>query len=38
MVRLNLHLLQTVLPDNDVRGDTVLTVVEKNNPVAQWLV
>ena len=29
---LNLHLLKTVLPGNDVRGDTVGAVVEEDNP------
>lgn len=28
---LDLHLLETVLPDNDVGGDTILTVVEEDN-------
>jgi hypothetical protein len=30
---LNLHLLEAVLPDNDVGGNTVLTVVEKDDPI-----
>lgn len=30
---LNLHLLQTVLPDGNIGGDTILAVVEKNNPI-----
>lgn len=29
---LDLHLLKTVLPDDDERGDTVLAVVEEDNP------
>lgn len=29
---LNLHLGDTVLPDDDVGGNTVLTVVEEDNP------
>jgi hypothetical protein len=29
---LNLHLLKTVLPDNDIGGGAVLAVVEQNNP------
>lgn len=29
---LDLHLLQTVLPGNDVGGDTILTVVEEDDP------
>lgn len=30
---LNLHLIQTVLPDGDEGGDTILAVVEENNPM-----
>jgi hypothetical protein len=33
-VFLNLHLLEAVLPDNDVRGGAVLAVVEEDDPVA----
>jgi hypothetical protein len=29
---LDLHLLEAVLPDNDVRGDTVIAVVEQSDP------
>lgn len=29
---LNLHLSDTVLPDDDVGGNTVLAVVEEDNP------
>ncbi len=28
----DLHALETVLPDDDVGGGTILAVVEKNNP------
>jgi len=31
-LRLDLLLLQTMFPDGHVRGDTVFTVVEQNNP------
>lgn len=30
---LNLHLLETMLPDSDVWSNTVLTVVHENDPV-----
>jgi hypothetical protein len=30
---LDLHLLETVLPESEVGGDTVLTVVENSKPV-----
>lgn len=29
---LNLHLLEAVLPDNNVWGDAILAVVEEDNP------
>lgn len=32
MNRLHLGLLEAVLPQGDVRGDTILTVVEEDNP------
>jgi hypothetical protein len=31
--RLDLHLAETVLPDSDIGGDTVLTVVEEGDPI-----
>jgi len=32
VIRLDLHLGQAVLPDGDERSNTVLTVVEEDNP------
>jgi hypothetical protein len=29
---LDLHLGKSVLPDNDVRGNTILAVVQENDP------
>jgi hypothetical protein len=31
---LNLHLLEAVLPDDNVRGDTILPVVEEDDPIS----
>lgn len=30
---LDLHLSETVLPDDDIGGDTILTVVEEDDPI-----
>lgn len=35
--RLHLHLGQTMLPDGDIGGDTVLTVVKEDDPAAVTL-
>lgn len=35
---LDLHLLETVLPNNDVGSDTVLAVVEEDNTAEEALV
>lgn len=35
---LNLHRLHAVLPDGNIRSDTVLTVVEEDNPINRVLV